>query len=175
MLSYLASGVAFPIFYAIPLLVYCHGNSILQDRELGYLVFRSAYLAATILMFRFLFQRQEALKQFKMLCCLFPVHALAILSALFYPPGRKPRYRINNLEPFTESHRWWQLAPHLSLISLHLTLPFVSLWQQWALPQLVVCNAIFSAFIIWLMGDLVRVVLNGPRFSPAMDPRHVYE
>jgi len=174
MLSYLASGLVFPIFYSIPLVVYCYGQSILLGHEFGYLLLRSAYLAATVLMFRFLFFRQEAFKQFKMLCSLFPVHALAILSALVYPPGRKPHYQANNLQPFAESGSWWHLAPHLGLIGVHLTFPFISLWQGWALPQLIVCNAIFSAFIIWIMGDLVLAVLSGPRWSPAMDPRQVY-
>jgi len=174
MLSYLSSGLVFPIFYSIPLLVYCGGKSILLGHELGYLLLRSAYLAATVLMFRYLFYRQEALKQFKMLCNLFPVHALAILTALVYRPGHKPPYRANNLEPFSESGSWWPLAPHLSFIGLHLTLPFISLWQGWALPQLIVCNAVFSAFIIWIMGDLVLAVLSGRRWSPAMDPRQVY-
>jgi hypothetical protein len=109
-----------------------------------------------------------------MLCNLFPVHALAILSALLYPPGRKPPYRANNLQPFADRGSWWHLAPHLGLIGLHLTLPFVSLWRGWALPQLILCNAVFSAFIIWVMGDLVLAVLSGPRWKPAMDPRQVY-
>ena len=54
MLSYLASGLAFPIFYAIPLLVYLRGYSFLQGYELPYGVLRLAYLAATILMFHYL-------------------------------------------------------------------------------------------------------------------------
>jgi hypothetical protein len=66
------------------------------------------------------------------------------------------------------------LAPHLGLIGAHLTLPLISLWQGWALPQLVLCNSFFSAFIIWVMADLVLGVLSGPRWSPAMDPRQVY-
>jgi cellulose synthase (UDP-forming) len=174
MLSYLASGLVFPIFYAIPLYIYCFGKSMLLGHEGGYLLLRSAYLAATILMFRFLFFRQQALKQLKIFCGLFPVHALAILTALAYPPGRKPAYQVNNLAPFAEDRCGWQLAPHLGLIGLHLTLPLISLWQGWALPQLVLCNSFFSAFIIWVMADLVLGVLSGPRWSPAMDPRQVY-
>jgi cellulose synthase (UDP-forming) len=174
MMSYLASGLIFPIFYLIPLIIYWTGRSMLLGHETGYLLLRSAYLAATILMFRFLFVRQEAFKQFKILCNLFPVNLLAILTALACPPGRKPSYQVNNLQPFNEGHSWWQLAPHLSLIGAHFSLPLVSLWQGWALPQLVLCNAAFSAFVIWVMSELVLVVLGGPRWSPAADPRRVY-
>lgn len=174
MMSYLASGLVFPIFYVIPLVIYWSGKSMLLGHETGYLLLRSAYLVANILMFHFLFFRQEAFKQFKILCSLFPVHVLAILTALTCPPGRKPGYQANNLQPFTEGRCWWQLAPHLSLIGLHLSLPLISLWQGWALPQLVLCNAVFSAFIIWVMGDLVLAVLAKPSWSPAMDPRRVY-
>ena len=132
MLSYLASGLVFPIFYSLPLLVYWRGHSCLQGYELPYGVLRLAYLAATVLMFHYLFFHREPLKQFKMLCSLFPVHALAIGAALFYPPGRKPAYRVNNRLPFAEAGRWWHWAPHVGLIIPHLTLPLISLWQGWA-------------------------------------------
>ena len=174
MLSYLASGLAFPIFYAIPLLVYLRGYSFLQGYELPYGVLRLAYLAATILMFYFLFFQKEPLRQFKMLCSLFPVHALAIVTALLHPPGRKPSYRVNNRLLLTDKGRWWEVAPHLGFITLHLTLPIISLYRGWALPELILFNSIFSAGIIWILGDLVVAVLDQPKWSPAMDPRQVY-
>jgi len=174
MLSYLVSGLAFPIFYFLPLLVYLRGLSFLQGYELPYGVLRLAYLAATVLMFYYLFYHQEPLKQFKMLCSLFPVHALAIGAALFYPPGRKPAYRVNNQLPFAEAGRWWHWAPHVGLIIPHLTLPLISLWQGWAPPGLVFFNSVFSAGIIWILGDLVLAVVEKRRWSPTMDPRRVY-
>ena len=91
-----------------------------------------------------------------------------------YPPGRKPAYRVNNRNPFAESGKWWCLTPHLGLILLHLTLPFLSLWLGWALPRLVACNAIFSAVIIWILGDLVLAAWAKPQWRPALDPRQVY-
>jgi hypothetical protein len=66
------------------------------------------------------------------------------------------------------------VAPHLGFIALHLTLPFVSLWQGWALPGLILVNSLFSAGIIWILGDLVLAVVDKPKWSPAMDPRQVY-
>jgi len=174
MLSYLVSGLVFPAFYLIPLLVYWGGYSSLLGHEMPYWVLRGAYLAATVLMFRYLFFRKNALKQFKMLCSLFPVHAAAIFAALLYPPGRKPGYQVNNLQPFAEAREWWHLAPLLGFIALHLTLPFLSLWQSWALPRLIGFNALFSAFIVWVLGDLVLAAVAKPRWSPARDPRQVY-
>jgi len=174
MLSYLASGLVFPIFYAVPLVVYLRGHSFLQGYELSYGFLRLTYLAATLLMFHYLFFEKEPLKQFKMLCGLFPVHALAIVAALLYFPGRKPAYRINNQLLFAGSTRWWQVAPHLGLITLHLGLPFLSLWRGWASPGLILFNAVFSAGIIWILGDLVLAVVEKPKWSPAMDPRRVY-
>ena len=75
MMSYLASGLVFPVFYTAPLLVYWRGQSCVLGDELTYGVLRGAYLLATILMFRYLFFGKEPLRQFKMLCSLFPVHA----------------------------------------------------------------------------------------------------
>jgi cellulose synthase (UDP-forming) len=174
MLSYLASGLTFPVFYSLPLIVYLQGSSFLQGQDLPYGVLRFSYLAATILMFRYLFYRKEPLKQFKMLCNLFPVHALATCAALLYPPGRKPAYRTNNQSPFLQRGRWWHVTPHLGFISLHLTLPVVSMVQGWASPLLIFFNSIFSACLIWIMGDLVLAVWERPKWPPAMDPRQVY-
>ena len=174
MMSYLTSGLVFPVFYAAPLLVYWRGQSCVLGDELTYGVLRGAYVVATILMFRYLFFGKEPLRQFKMLCSLFPVHALAIFAALFYPPGRKPRYRLNNLQPFAAQGSWWHLTPHLGFIFLHVSLPVLALGLGWAEPRLIFFNTIFSALIIWIMGDLVLAVMIRPTWRPAMDPRRIY-
>jgi cellulose synthase (UDP-forming) len=174
MMSYLTSGVVFPVFYAAPLLVYWRGQSCVLGDELTYGVLRGAYVVATILMFRYLFFGKEPLRQFKMLCSLFPVHALAIVAALLYPPGRKPVYRLNNLQPFASHGSGWHLAPHLGFIFLHVSLPLLALWLGWAEPRLIFFNSIFSASIIWILGDLVLAVMIRPAWRPAMDPRRVY-
>jgi cellulose synthase (UDP-forming) len=174
MMSYLASGLVFPLFYAVPLAVYCRGHSCIIGDELTYGVLRGAYLLFTILMFHFLFIGKEPLKQFKMLCSLFPVHTLAILAALLYPPGRKPTYRVNNVNSLTHVSPWWHLTPHLGFIFLHLGLPVAALMRGWCEPRLVFFNSLFSAVIIWILGDLVWAVIIRPRWVPAMDPRRVY-
>jgi cellulose synthase (UDP-forming) len=174
MMSYLASGLVFPVFYTAPLLVYWRGQSCVLGDELTYGVLRGAYLVATILMFRYLFFGKEPLRQFKMLCSLFPVHAAAIVAALLYPPGRKPVYRVNNLQPFTSPGSWWHLAPHMGFIGLHVSLPVLALLQGWGEPRLIFFNSIFSALIIWIMADLVLAGIIRPRWRPAMDPRQVY-
>jgi cellulose synthase (UDP-forming) len=174
MMSYLTSGLVFPVFYAAPLLVYWRNQSCVLGDELTYGVLRGLYVLATVLMFRYLFFGKEPLRQFKMLCSLFPVHALAILAALLYPPGRKPFYRVNNLQPFASQGSWWHLAPHVGFIFLHVSLPVLALWLGWAEPRLIFFNSIFSALIIWIMGDLVLAVMIRPTWRPAMDPRQVY-
>jgi cellulose synthase (UDP-forming) len=174
MLSYLASGLVFPLFFIIPLVVYCRGQSCIIGDELTYGILRGTYLLTTILMFHFLFVGKEPLRQFKMLCSLFPVNALAILAALLYPPGRKPAYRVNNVGSLTDAGPWWHLAPHLGFIFLHLTLPVAALLNGWCEPRLVFFNSLFSAVIIWILGDLVWAVAFRPRWHPAMDPRRVY-
>ncbi len=174
MLSYLVSGLVLPIFYTIPLFTYWRGSSVMQGAEWQYLAWRGAYLGATLLMFRYFFYRRNALKQFKMLCGLFPVYAAAIFAALWYPPGRKPAYRVNNGAPFSASREVWGLAPQLAFILLHLTLPFLSLHLGWAGPKIVVFNALFSAFTIWVLADLVLEVVAKPVWRPALDPTQVY-
>jgi cellulose synthase (UDP-forming) len=174
MVCYLVSGLVFPAFYTIPLLSYWQGYSFVQGQELDYLVLRGAYLLATILMFRYLFWGKKSAKQFKMLCGLFPIFAGAIAAALLYPPGRKPAYRINNVSPFARSWHWWHLAPQLSLVLLHLVMPFLSLHFGWAPLKLIVFNSLISAFVIWALADVMLAGLKKPRWTPAMDPRQVY-
>jgi cellulose synthase (UDP-forming) len=125
-------------------------------------------------MFRYLFQGKSPIKQFRMLCGLFPVYAAAIGAALLYPPGRKPAYRLNNRAPFQEMRPWHCLLPQMLVVLLHLTLPLLSLQFGWAPVKLVVFNALFSAFVIWVLADVIMVSLKQPRFAPAMDPRQVY-
>jgi cellulose synthase (UDP-forming) len=174
MVCYLVSGLVFPIFYLIPLLTYWKGYSFFQGQEWEYLALRGTYVLATILMFRYLFWGKKPAKQFKLLCGLFPVFIGAICAALLYPPGRKPVYRINNGSPFARSWHWWQLAPQLSLVLLHLILPFLSLHFGWAPRKLIVFNALISAFVIWALSDVMLAGLRKPRWTPAMDPRQVY-
>lgn len=174
MVNYLISGLVFPAFYFLPLMGYWEGYSCFQGQELFYLVLRGAYLAATIFMFRYLFFQKDALKQFKILCGLSPVYAAAILAALVYPPGRKPLYRINNRNPFTEATGYLLLLPQLGIVALHLILPILSLQLGWAPPHLIAFNSFFSAFIIWVLVDVVLAGLKKPQWHPAMDPRQVY-
>jgi len=174
MLAYLVSGLVFPMFYLVPLLTYWRGFSCVQGDEGLYLLLRGAYLLATILMFRYLFQRKDALKQFKVLGGLFPIYAAAIVAALAYPPGRKPAYRPNNRDPFSETWQWWFLLPQLTVMALHLILPLVSLTLGWAPLKLIVFNALFSAFMIWVLADLVLAGWKKPRWRPSADPRQVY-
>jgi cellulose synthase (UDP-forming) len=174
MLSYLASGLVFPVFYTIPLWFYWSGHACIVGNELDYGLLRGAYLLATVMMFRYLFYGKQPLRQFKMLCSLFPVHALAIVAALLYPPGRKTAYRANNLHPLAAPGSWWHLTPHLGLISLHVSLPVLALLQGWGEPRLIFFNSVFSASIIWILGDLVWAALIRPKWRAAMDPRQVY-
>jgi cellulose synthase (UDP-forming) len=174
MLSYLVSGLAFPLFCMIPIFVYWRGSPSLLGQETVHWGLRGAYLLATILMFRYLFYGRQPLKQVKIMCGLFPVYGVAVLAALFYPPGRKPRYRVNNRHPFVASGPWWPLSPYLGFIILHFTLPFLSLWLGWAMPKLIAFNAVFSAVIIWLLADLVLAAGAKPHWRPARDPRRVY-
>jgi cellulose synthase (UDP-forming) len=174
MVNYLISGLVFPAFYFLPLLGYWEGYSCFQDQELFYLALRGGYLGSTILMFRYLFCQKDALKQFKILCGLSPVYAAAILAALVYPPGRKPVYQVNNRNPFSEATGYLLLLPQLGIVALHLILPFLSLHLGWAPPHLIVFNGFFSAFIIWVLADLVLAGLKKPQWHPAMDPRQVY-
>lgn len=174
MLSYAISGLVIPLFYFLPLYCYLTGQSFLVEQELTYLLFRGVYLFCTILAFRYLFFQKNALKQVKMLCGLFPVYAWGTLAALWYPPGRKPAYRVNLPLRRQVGKTCLYVLPHLVIIGLHLTLPFVALTYGWASPRLIAANAVFSAFTIWVLGEMIFLALAKPRWQASVHPSLVY-
>jgi hypothetical protein len=175
MVTYAISGLILPIFYFMPIYCYLTGHSFLVEQELHYFVLRSLYLVSTILAFRYLFYKKESLKQLKMLCGLFTVYALGTLAALRYPPGKKPRYRVNNCAQANSARLLIYILPQLIIIALHLSLPFVSLAQGWASPRLIAANAPFSAFIIWVLGELNFLAFSKPRWQSRLHPGLVYK
>jgi cellulose synthase (UDP-forming) len=175
MLAYAISGLILPIFYLLPLYCYLTGNSFLVEQEGNYLFLRGLYLFCTILAFRYLFFRKDSLKQLKMLCGLFPVYALGTLAALCYPPGRKPRYQVNNCFADRQFKSMVYILPQIVIIAVHLCLPFLSLTYGWAAPRLIAANALFSAFTIWVLGEMVFLALSKPRWRSRPHPHLVYD
>jgi len=174
MLAYVISGLILPIFYFLPLYCYLTGNTFLVEQESIYFSLRGIYLFCTILAFRYLFFQKDSLKQLKMLCGLFPVYALGTLAALWYPPGRKPRYRVNNVFGSGRLSTFIYILPQVTIIVLHLTLPFLALFWGWASPRLIAANALFSAFTIWVLGEMVFLALSKPHWTAGPHPRFVY-
>jgi cellulose synthase (UDP-forming) len=175
MLVYAISGLILPIFFLLPLYCYLTGKSFLMEQEGTYLMLRGLYLFCTILAFRYLFFRKDSLKQLKMLAGLFPVYALGTLAALCYPPGSKPRYQVNNCSAAPQHLCLVLILPQLVIIALHLCLPFLSLSYGWASPRLIAAQAFFSAFIIWVLGEMVFLALSKPRWHSKPHPRLVYD
>ncbi|MGQ9920470.1 MAG: glycosyltransferase family 2 protein [Desulfobacca sp.] len=174
MLTYAISGLVIPIFYFLPLYCYVTGRSFLVEHEVHYLLWRGLYLICTILAFHYLFHRKHALKQLKMLCGLFPVYAWGTLAALWYPPGRKPAYRVNLPLVPKPTQTFLAILPHLMIIGLHLTLPFLALQLGWASPRLIAGNALFSALTVWILGEMVILAMSQPRGQEELYRRQIY-
>lgn len=175
MLAYLLSGLVLPLFYLCPLYCYLSGQTFLSRPEWEYFLLRLLYLGLTVLAFRYLFFGQAPLKQFKMLCGFFPVYASATLAALCYPPGRKPAYQVNNAFVPRAGRSWIFLLPLVVLVLLHLSLPFLSLNYQWASPRLVATNALFSAFVVWVLGEMIILGCSRPKWLYNLHPHLVYQ
>ena len=174
MFAYAISGLILPIFYFLPLYCYVTGHSFLVEQELNYFSLRGLYLGCTTLAFRYLFFKKDSLKQLKMLCGLFTVYALGTLAAIKYPPGKKPRYRVNNCAKASPAHLLAYILPQLVIIALHLSLPFLSLSLGWASPRLIGANGLFSAFTIWVLGEIIFLAFSKPQWQSRPHPRLVY-
>ncbi len=168
-LTYLLAGFILPFFLIVPLWSYLTGVNVLSGPEWSFIGIRGAYFLLMVGAIRYLFRRRTPGKQFQFLVGLFPVYLVNTLRALFYPPGRKPRYRATNVEHEDQEdrHPIYYVWPQVLLLLAHALLPFVSLVAGWASARLVVMNAFVSVFALWTLWPVVANSLRVHREQPA--------
>ena len=160
-LAYLGAGFVFPFLFVIPLWTYVTGGSVLASQELHFGLFRGMYFVMMAVALRALFRRQQAGRQFQMLVGLFPVYLAATLRALFYPPGRKPRYTPNHARRAARPKPGVvAVLPQLMLVGLSAVLPFYAIAAATAEPRLILSNAFISAVAIWSFVPIIIAALS---------------
>lgn len=158
-MSYIFMAFAVPFFFIVPIWSTLTNTAVLTGPYLEFIGIRAVYFLIMVLAVREMFRRESPGKQFQMQVTLFPVYVLSILRALFHPPGRKPRYRVNlaeeNLRRSGGARGWAvelaALSPQLLLLAVSAVLPFYAVFAGLASPPLIAGNAAVSAFAVWTL------------------------
>ncbi len=159
--SYLCSAVVFPFFFWTPIWTYLTGGTVLNGVELDFLFYRGIYFVAMAVAWRSLYRKRPVGRQFQVLVGLFPVYLRAALRALTYPPGRKPGYRVNNLETRTRPRpAAIAVAPQLAFVLANATLPIYAVVFGTAETTVIFLNLFVSALAIWSLLPVVAAALT---------------
>lgn len=163
---YLMYGIAYPIFFALPIWGLWTGNFFLTAPAWIFLCYRIPYLLFMRWMNLSLTEGRQNLKSFQMQAGLWPVYISAILTALMYPRSR-PKYRVTK-KYFEESAflgRLLALAPNLVVLlgSLGAMVYGFRHWRQQ--PTFLAVNSFWCLWSIVAVSRFTLVGLFPERFG----------
>ncbi len=168
--SYIWAGFAMPVFFLIPPWTYVSGNPLIVSSEFEIVLARLVYFVLYALAAEHLYLGRNPGKQFQFLAGLFPVYFWSTLKALVYPPARRPRYQVTNLErPNTRGTSLVSIVPQLLLFAANAILPFYAILAGTTGPWVIVANVLVSAFVLWTLWPIITESLRArePRPLPA--------
>ena len=156
-ISYVWAGFFMPVFFVVPLWTYLTGHTVLVSRDVPIVLARGLYFVLFAIAAELLFRGKTPAKQFQFLVGLFPVYVVGVIRALLSPPGRRPRYRPNNVKNDRNSPPayWAYLLPQLSLMAANALLPFYALYTDRVSPWVLAANMVVSAFALWALWPIV--------------------
>jgi cellulose synthase (UDP-forming) len=161
--SYICAGFIFPFIYIVPLLTYVTGTAVLTKPEFEFLAIRGGYLFLVVMGLQYLFNGRDCAKQFRVQVGIFPTYTRAVLRALKYPPGKKPRYKVTNQatekkdaadnakkkEKKKQASVTRTIFPQLAIVVLNAVLPFYAVFFETAPIALIATNTLVSGLAIW--------------------------
>lgn len=118
---YIMFGIAYPIFFVMPIWGLFAGSFVLTASPLLFLAYRLPYLGLMRWMNWSMTNQKQDLKSFQVQAGLWAVYLLAIITALVHPE-RRPRYRVNTKvgRDINLLARILVLMPNLTLMGLSL-------------------------------------------------------
>lgn len=164
--NYLVFGVAFPVFFLIPIWGLLSGKFMMDVNMVDFVLWRSPYLVAYMALNRGLTDHRHNSKSFRAQIGLFMVFFSAILTALF---SRKhvPKYSVTRkaVEIPSLSRRLSHVLPHLLIMALCIVGIANGLLQPGnpSLPFWV--NAVWAGWVVWLLWPFTKVALRTPPTS----------
>lgn len=156
---YLMYGIAYPVFFALPVWSLFTGDFFLAAPVSVFLCYRVPYLVFMKWMTRSLTQGRLNLKAFQMQAGLWPVYFMSIFAALFFPRVR-PKYRVTQKGEDDPSllHRLAALLPNLTVIGFCGAAIVYGLKHWQADPPFLWVNIFWC---LWAINAVIRFTVVG--------------
>lgn len=161
--NYLVFGLAYPVFYLLPIWGLFSGKFFLDTSATEFLIWRLPYAAAYFIFNRLLTDHRHTAKTFRAQTGLFEVFFSAILTALF-SRKRVPEYSVSKktVERPALIERIHHVLPHLCLIVFCLGGIAYGFIKGNASPAFYYVNAAWALWVIWLIFPFTKIALKNP-------------
>jgi hypothetical protein len=158
-------GIAYPIFFLIPIWSLFTGQFVITSPIWLFLCFRIPYLACMRLMTWFMTDRSHDLKAFQMQVGLWPTYLSAIGTALTHP-FTAPGYRVNpkTSRSTTFLRRAAVLWPHLAMIGGSMAAIAYGIRHRDTHPTYLAVLAFWCTWTIVSLSRYTAVALFSDRF-----------
>lgn len=162
--NYLVFGLAFPIFFMIPIWGLISGNFMMNIEIVDFIIWRSPYLVAYILLNRFLTDHRHNSKTFRAQVGLFMVFISAIFTAAF-SKNRVPRYSVTHKSvdqpPLTT--RLTYVLGHLCLMAACIaSISYGYMRLGGEVGVLYWVNAVWAGWVVWMLLPFTMTALKKP-------------
>lgn len=167
--NYLVFGLAYPIFYLLPIWGLFSGKFFMDTTAAEFLAWRLPYAAAYIVFNRMLTEHRHNAKTYRAQTGLFEVFFSAIITALF-SRNHMPRYSVSKkvYERPTLIERVHHVLPHLLIIAFCLGGIIYGFAKGESSLTFYYVNAAWALWVIWLILPFTVVALKNP---PELDFR----
>jgi len=161
--SYLIFGVAFPIFFLVPIWGLFSGSFFMSTTVTEFVIWRAPYAVAYFILNRLLTDRRHTMKTFRAQIGLFQVFFGAVLEALF-SAKRVPKYSVSpklGIRP-PLFKRAYHVAGHLVITVLCLSgIVYGYFAGSLGQPHFYV-NTVWALWIVWLLVPFILLALKPP-------------
>ncbi len=160
--NYLLFGIAYPIFFLLPILGLLTGQFIVNTTLTDFLLWRVPYFLAFLVFNRLITEGRHTFKAFCAQTGLFEVYFNAIFTALF-SRTRLPRYAVTSKVPGNPSilERVHHVMPHLILIALNLVAILYGFGHRGDNPVFYWVNSAWALWVIMLLVPFTVLALRG--------------
>ncbi len=183
---YIMFGIAYPIFFVMPIWGLFSGNFVLSAPVWLFLAYRMPYLGLMRWMNWSMTNHKQDMKSFRVQAGLWSVYLVAIFTALVHPQER-PRYQVNTkiVRDINLLARILVLMPNLVLMGLSLIAICYGVLHHWNRPTYLWTHVFWCVWVIFCLSRPTMVGLWPEWFTkpeetkpaqagatPVLSPRH---
>jgi cellulose synthase (UDP-forming) len=161
--NYLLFGLAYPIFYLLPIWGLFSGCFFLKTTALAFLLWRMPYAVSFYIFNRFSTEWRHSSKSFRAQAVLFEVYISAIITALL-SRRHLPHYfvtkKVSEIPMLIE--RLNHVLPHIAIMSLSLTGIVYGFFHRSENQVFYYINAGWALWVVWILLPFTILALRDP-------------